>query len=98
MSDAAPRSPLEEFSAALSAAVAGAADSIVAVHSRCSRSSGFVWREGLIVTADEALAEEGEITVVLPGGRTVAATLAGRDPTTDVAVLRVDAPELKPVV
>jgi len=38
-------------------------------------------------TADEALAEEGEIAVVLPGGATKTATLAGRDPSTNVALL-----------
>ena len=53
MSDA--PSPLQSVSVALSAAVAGAAKSVVSVHSHRSRSSGFVWRQGLIVTADESL-------------------------------------------
>jgi S1-C subfamily serine protease len=44
----------------------------------------------LIVTADEALAEEGEISLVSPSGETAAATLVGRDPTTDIALLRAD--------
>ena len=60
---------------------------VVAVHSHRSRSSGFVWRPGLIVTADEALSEEGEFAVTLAGGETVPAQLVGRDPTTDVALL-----------
>jgi S1-C subfamily serine protease len=63
--------------------------SIVAVHSHRSRASGFVWRPGLIVTADEALAEDGTIEVTVPGGRTLAASLVGRDPSTDIALLRV---------
>src|SRR5579863_1499131 len=83
-------SHLRTFSDALSDVVAGAAPCVVSVHSRRSRSSGFVWRPGLIVTADEALAEDGEIVVALPGGETATATLAGRDPTTDIALLRVD--------
>ena len=33
-------------------------------------ASGFVWRPGLIVTADEALSEEGEYAVRLSGGDT----------------------------
>ncbi len=77
------------MSASLSRLVAGAAPGVVAVHSRRARSSGFVWKPGLVVTADEALAEEGDITVVLPGGETVAASITGRDPTTDVALLRL---------
>ncbi len=97
MSDTVPSPPLQALSAALSGIVAKAAASIVAVHSHRSRSSGFVWRSGLIVTADEALADEGEIAVTLPGGKTAAATLAGRDPTTDIALLRVDTAELQAI-
>jgi S1-C subfamily serine protease len=40
------------------------------------------------VTAEEALARDENLKLTLPGGRVVDATLAGRDPTTDVAVLR----------
>ena len=90
MSNAAPVSSLQSLSDALAEIVADAAKSVVAVRSTRSRSSGFVWRPGLIVTADEALADEGEIAVTSPGGETVAATLVGRDPTTDVAVLRAE--------
>jgi S1-C subfamily serine protease len=60
-------------------------------------TSGFVWRPGLIVTADEALSEEGEFAVILSGGHTVPAQLVGRDPSTDVALLRVDRSDLRPV-
>ena len=60
--------PLQDLSAGFTALVAEAASSVVAVHSRRSRSSGFLWRPGLVVTADEALADEGDVTVALPGG------------------------------
>ena len=96
MSDAPALSPLEAFSAALTGVVAQAAPYLVSVHSHRSRASGFVWRPGLIVTSDEALAEEGEISVTLPGGETVAASLAGRDPTTDIALLRVQTKQAAP--
>ena len=93
-----PTSPLHGLSEALADVVAGVAGSIVTVQSRRARSSGFVWRSGLIVTADEALADEGPIEVSHPGG-TVPATLAGRDATTDIALLRVpDLGTLPPVV
>jgi len=90
-------SPLQALSGAVSEIVAQAAASIVAVHSHRSQASGFIWRPGLIVTADEALAEEGEISVVMRGGDAVKAKLAGRDPTTDVALLRVERAEAQPI-
>lgn len=90
-------SPLEALSAALAGLVAAAAPSVVSVHSARSRSSGFAWRENLIVTADEALAEEGDVAVIVAGGERRQATIVGRDPSTDVALLRVEGPAL-PVV
>jgi S1-C subfamily serine protease len=82
---------LAHLSNAIKELAAQAAPHVVSVSSRRSRSSGFLWRQGLIVTADEALADEGDIAVTLPGGAQVKATIAGRDPTTDVALLRIDA-------
>jgi S1-C subfamily serine protease len=61
--------------------------SVVAVHGG-GRASGIHWRPGVIVTAEEILERDEDIGLTLPGGRQVAATLAGRDPSTDVAVLR----------
>jgi S1-C subfamily serine protease len=82
--------PLTSLSSALADVVARTAPSIVSVHSHRSRSTGFVWKPGLIVTADEALADEGDAQIVLADGNTVAATIVGRDHTTDVALLRAD--------
>jgi S1-C subfamily serine protease len=66
-----------------------AAASAVAVHTEPrGSSSGVVWRAGVIVTAEHALRRDEEIQITLPDGRVVAATLAGRDPSTDVAVLK----------
>ena len=88
---------LQDLSTALAGLVASSAPSVIAVQSHRSRSSGFVWRPGLIVTADEALSEDGEFAVTLSGGDTVPAQLVGRDPTTDVALLRLDRSDLRPV-
>jgi S1-C subfamily serine protease len=81
---------LTSLSSALADVVARTAPSVVSVHSHRSRSTGFVWKAGLIVTADEALADEGEVEIVLADGSTATATVAGRDHTTDIALLRVD--------
>ena len=81
---------LSSFSSALADVVARTRHTIVSVHSHRSQASGFVWKPGLIVTADEALAEEGEVSVKLVDGTARPASIAGRDHTTDIALLRFD--------
>jgi S1-C subfamily serine protease len=97
MTESASFARVQDLSAALAQLVGSAAPSIVAVRSDHSRSSGFFWRPELIVTADEALSEEGDIAVTLPGGDTIAARLVGRDHTTDIALLRVDRSDVTPL-
>jgi S1-C subfamily serine protease len=81
--------PLAAWSDRTAQIVETAASSIVAVHGGGRwPSSGIHWRSGVIVTAEERLEGDDNIKVTLPGGRLVEASLAGRDPTTDVAVLR----------
>ena len=100
--------PLVAFSDHVAQLVEHTASSIVAVHggSRVS-SSGIHWRSGVIVTAEEVLERDEDIKITLPGGRLAEASLAGRDPSTDVAALRfqpdglieaatADAPPLRP--
>jgi S1-C subfamily serine protease len=91
------QSTLQDLSTSLAGLAAITAPGIVAVKSAHSRSSGFFWRPGLIVTAEEALSEEGDVTVTLPGGESLAARPVGRDHSTDIAVLRVDRSDLPPV-
>jgi S1-C subfamily serine protease len=83
--------PLAAFSDQSAQIVERVAQSIVAVQGgRRTSSSGIHWRTGVIVTAEETLERDEDISVTLPGGRQVTATLAGRDPGTDVAVLRIE--------
>jgi S1-C subfamily serine protease len=80
---------LIELSNALAQATERAAANLVAVHAEARGSaSGVIWRPGVIVTAEHALRRDEEIHVTLPDGRVAAATLAGRDPSTDLAVLK----------
>src|SRR5215469_16391389 len=82
-------SELIDLSNALAGATDRAAAAAVAIHTETrGSSSGVVWRTGVIVTADRALRRDEEIQVTLADGRVVPATLAGRDPSTDLAVLR----------
>jgi S1-C subfamily serine protease len=55
-------------------------------------SSGIRWSPDLVVTADHTIQREEEITVTLGDGKTVSAELAGRDPGTDLAVLKIQSP------
>jgi S1-C subfamily serine protease len=80
---------LIELSNALAQATERAASSAVAVHAESrGSSSGIIWRAGIIVTAEHALRRDEDIQLTLPDNRVVAATLIGRDPSTDLAVLK----------
>jgi S1-C subfamily serine protease len=89
------RTSLSILSDQLADAAASAGDSIVAVHARPRLpSTGIHWQDGVIVTTDATVRRDSDITVTLPDGRKLPATLAGRDRRTDLAVLRVAAGSL----
>jgi S1-C subfamily serine protease len=87
---------LQNLSNAMAQTVASASSGIVRVEARRRlAASGIVWSaDGLIVTAHHTVQQDDKIQVGLPDGQTVSAALVGRDPTTDVAVLRADAKNL----
>jgi S1-C subfamily serine protease len=88
---------LSQLSDELAAAVDKAGRSVVRVNGRPRQSaSGVVWSaDGVIVTADHVIEKEDELTVGLPDGNEVSAQIVGRDPGTDLAVLRADAKGLE---
>ena len=62
---------------------------VVGVEGRGSRGTGIAWSsDGLVVTAEHVVRNEDGVRVRLADGATVDADLVGRDPTTDVALLR----------
>jgi S1-C subfamily serine protease len=83
---------LAALSRDLSALTERLAPHLIAVHSASATASGFVWRDNLIITAEEALETEDGLAVTLADGSRVPASLVGRDPSTDVALLRVEGP------
>src|SRR5689334_23353384 len=88
---------LSLLSSAVAGVVARATPAIVSVHSHRSRASGFIWKTNFVITADEALADEGEISIELSDGTVRPGKIAGRDHTTDVALLRIDAKDIPPI-
>lgn len=83
--------PLIDLSAALSEMLKGAEGFVVRVEAgRRIPSTGMLWNDGgAVITAAHTVRREEEIGVTLPGGKEAQAQLVGRDPGTDVAVLRL---------
>jgi S1-C subfamily serine protease len=57
-------------------------------------STGVHWKDGVIVTTEGTVRQDEDITVTLPDGKRIPATLTGRDRGTDLAVLRIPAGSL----
>lgn len=89
---------LSNLSDALAGIVESAGQSVVRIEARrrLSASGIILSADGVLVTAHHAVEREDHITVGLPDGQTAAATFVGRDPTTDLAVLRITATDLVP--
>ncbi len=85
------QSILETISNEFAGAAEKAGGNVVAVHARrWMPTSGIEWKRGVIVTANHAVRRDDDIKVFREGDRLVSAALAGRDPSTDLAVLRVE--------
>jgi S1-C subfamily serine protease len=83
-------SVLETLSNDFAAAAEAVGSSVAAIYGRrWMPSSGIQWRKGFIVTAHHSIRREEDITVVAAGGKSFKANLAGRDPSTDLAILKV---------
>ena len=79
-----------ELSETFAAIVESAGASVVRVEGRRRPSSGVVWADGVVVAASHALLGDEGFTVGLGDGADLPATLAGRDPGTDLAVLKIE--------
>ena len=82
---------LQAISNDLAGAVERVAPAVVAINARQRiPSSGVHWRPGTIVASDHTIRRDDDITVMLHDCRTVNVTLTGRDPSTDLAVLKLE--------
>src|SRR5579872_7170537 len=101
-----PEPPAEDALDAYSRTIVGIADkvgpTVVRVDNRGARGggsgSGFVIaHDGLIVTNDHVVAGAKELRVILTDGHESRAVPVGKDPDTDIALLRAELPRGTPV-
>ncbi|NWG06095.1 MAG: trypsin-like peptidase domain-containing protein [Chloroflexi bacterium] len=89
--------PLTDFSNGLTSAVEkGGASTILVDARKRYPASGIAYAADLVLTADHVVTREDDIKVVLPDGRLLNAALAGRDPGSDLALLRLAETVLSP--
>ncbi|HEY0776426.1 MAG TPA: trypsin-like peptidase domain-containing protein [Gemmatirosa sp.] len=82
---------LETLSTDLAAAAETAGRATVAVHARRRiPASGILWRPALVVATHHTVHKDDDVRITLDGGATARATVVGRDPGTDLVVLRLD--------
>jgi serine protease DegQ len=83
---------LTALSDAMAAAVEKAAATTVMVAARRRMpASGIHYSSTMVLTADHVVEREDDIPVTLPDGKQLRATVAGRDPGSDLALLKLEA-------
>ena len=84
---------LTQLSTALAKRVTAAKTGVVAIRLPAGRYlTGTLWRSDVIVTSDQSLTKRDEFEVVTTGGSTANAKVAGRDPGTNISVLKLSQP------
>ncbi|MGB6434597.1 MAG: S1C family serine protease [Bradyrhizobium sp.] len=84
-----PSDVLSQLSNAISARVEAAKNAVVAVRlGQESHLTGIAWQSDVVVVSEQALPRGDEFELVVPGGSTAAAKLAGRDASTNIAILK----------
>ena len=90
---------LAALSDGMADAVERVATSVVRVNGRRRRSgSGVVFAQNKVLTASHVLEREEDLSVETADGRTLTARFAGRDPSTDLAVLNVEGLDIEPAM
>jgi S1-C subfamily serine protease len=81
---------LSDLSRAVTDRAAAAQAALVAIRAAHGRHlTGTLWRGDLVVASEQALPKGDEFQVIAPDGPSIAAQLAGRDPGTNVALLKL---------
>ncbi len=97
MSTSTETNPLVALSDAMAEAVAKAGASTLLVNARRRMpASGIAYASNLVLTADHVVEREDDVRILLPDGVQVTASLAGRDSSSDLALLRLNSSNLLP--
>jgi len=89
---------LQSFSNAVTELAESVSPSVVNVNAGRRGGTGMIWSsDGMVVTASHVVGHSGSPTVTLEDGRELEAKVIGRDPYTDIALLKVEAAGLAPV-
>jgi S1-C subfamily serine protease len=87
MSD--PTDPLIQFSQALVSRAEAGKNAVAAIRLGHGRNvTAMVWQSDVVVASEQALPRKEEFELVAPGGSVMTAKLAGRDPSTNIAILK----------
>lgn len=93
-----PSQILQSFSEAMAELVSQTAPSVVTVNNGMGSGSGTVWNpDGYFVTASHVVGKYSTVKVSLGNGKTHEAKVIGRDPYTDIALLRIETKALRPI-
>ena len=91
--------PLVQFSNALASRAELANSAVVAIRLAHGRHiTGMAWASDIVVASEQSLPRQDEFELVAPGGSVVSAKIAGRDPSTNIAILRLAAPIVSPPI
>src|SRR5690242_20289310 len=93
-------SDLLSLSQSIASLVERIAPSVVRVEARRRHgATGIIWsNEGHILTTSHAVEREEQLQLTLPDGRTIPAEIVGRDPSTDLVLLKTETSGLTPLV
>jgi S1-C subfamily serine protease len=84
---------LAQFSNALATRVEAAKNAVVAIRLAHGRHlTGMAWRSDIVVASEQSLPRKDEFELVAAGGSVLTAKIAGRDPSTNIAILRPATP------
>jgi len=93
-----PLQILQSLSDATVEIVSKTAPSIVTINNGMGSGTGVIWAsDGYIVTASHVIGRRSTVKTTLENGKSYEAKVIGRDPYTDIALLRIEADSVRPI-